>query len=107
MRIDTKELHDLTALAERPEPAEHGTVAREFEAMLLAEVWKDALSSGETQTLLGGGSADRMYREMFVDEVVRRMAGARGFGLAERLTDSMQNTASSPAADEERERDDG
>lgn len=85
MRIDTNELRNLTAMAERPEAADRGTVAQEFESMLLSEVWKDALSAGETQTLLGGGSADRMYREMFVDEVVRRVAKEGGFGLAESL----------------------
>ncbi len=107
MRIDTNELRDLTAMAERPETADRGAVTREFEAMVLAAVWKDALDSGDRETMLGGGSADRMYREMFIDEVVRRMAGAGGFGLADRLNEGARHSAPSPATTEQQETDDG
>ncbi len=56
-------------------------VAREFEALLVGEMMKQATRPTLGDTPLSGGSAARMWQEMFLDQVVR--SGAGRFGLAE------------------------
>jgi len=57
----------------------------EFEAFLVAEVWKQSQRGPRWSTLLGSGSGTRMANEMWIEELVGRAVGARGLGLAESL----------------------
>ena len=82
--MDPAALSTLTALAGREirgDPEARREVAREFEALLVGEMMKAASRSGFGGHLLDGGSAGRMWQEMFIDHVAR--AGAGRFGLAE------------------------
>ena len=59
--------------------------AEEFEAFLVAEVWKQSQRGPRWSTLLGSGSATRMTNEMWIEEVVGQAVAARGLGLADAL----------------------
>jgi len=76
-------------------------VAQEFEALLIGQMMKQAVSS--SSSTLDGGSAGRMYRELFLQEVARRMAARGGFGLARTLEDRLQAPPDSAAASENEE----
>lgn len=94
----------LEAMAADPKSIDGDRVAREFEAMLLARVWKGASQPMGVSRLLDGGSAGRMYRELMIDEVVRRAALSRGLGLAEQMAVrlSVEAEPEPPAAQEGR-----
>lgn len=87
----------LEAMAADPGSIDRARVAREFEALLMAQVWKGALRSPGVSRLLDAGSAGRMYRELLIDEVVRRAALTRGLGLAGAVADQL--SAKAEAAD--------
>lgn len=59
--------------------------SEEFEAFLVAEVWKQSQQGPRWSTLLGSGSGTRMANEMWIEEVVSQAVGARGLGLAESM----------------------
>lgn len=59
-------------------------VAKEFEAVMVGQMFK-AMRSSSSPGLLDGGSAMRTYREMLDDEMSREMARGRGLGLADAL----------------------
>ena len=90
----------LEAMAADPGSIDRARVAREFEALLLAQVWKGASRSLGVSKLLDSGSAGRMYRELLIDEVVRRAALARGLGLAGAVAAQLSSQAESAVAPE-------
>jgi len=71
-------------------------VAQEFEALLIGQMMKQAVSS--SSSTLDGGSAGRMYRELFLQEVARRIAARGGFGLARTLEDRLEAAPDGAAA---------
>jgi Rod binding domain-containing protein len=73
---------DARALALRPESATPAQAALQFEALFVAELLKSAQRPAFGESLLSGGSAGATYRDMFADEVARRLAARGGFGLA-------------------------
>ena len=74
-------LRILGAEAERNDPAALQKVAREFEALLVGEMMKQAGKPMLGESMLSGGSAGRMWQEMFLDQIVREGGGS--FGIAE------------------------
>ncbi len=73
----------LEGLGTRTDPAARAAVGREFEALLIGEITKGANRPVFGESLLSGGSAGEMWREMFLEQVVR--AGAGRFGVADAL----------------------
>lgn len=65
--------------------ANAAAVAREFESHLLGEVMKLGSRPLVESTLLDGGSAGRMFRDYFYQEVVRKASQNSGFGIATQL----------------------
>ncbi|MCP3983644.1 MAG: hypothetical protein GY723_04605 [bacterium] len=74
-------LRSLGAAAERNDAGALQKVAREFEALLVGEMMKQASKPLLEEGMLSGGSAGRMWNEMFLDQIVREGGGS--FGLAE------------------------
>lgn len=74
-------LQSLGAKAEQNDPAALRKVAQEFEALLVGEMMKQSGKPLMGEGLLSGGSAGRMWQEMFLDQVVREGGGS--FGIAE------------------------
>jgi len=84
-------VRELSAMASGERPIDAARVAREFEALLLTEVMKTASTPLGLSRILDGGSAGRLYREMFLEEVVRMGATRRGLGLAKALEEELQS----------------
>ncbi len=84
-------IRELSAMASGERPLDTGRVAREFEALLLAEMMKTASKPLGVSGILDGGSAGKMYREMFLDEVARMTAARGGLGLADSLAEKLQS----------------
>ena len=107
MRVDLQTGPSLEAMAADPSKIDGARVAREFEALLLAQVWKGALEPSGASKLLDGGSAGQMYREFFIDEVVRRVASSQGLGLADGIVARMHSTTNTETRTEPEGSDDG
>ena len=93
MKVDAPSGPSLEAMAADPSKIDGARVAREFEALLMAQVWKGAMKPSGTSKLLDSGSAGQMYREFFIDEVVRRVASSQGMGLADDIEAGMRARA--------------
>ena len=92
------EARDARALALHPEDARPAQAAREFEALLVGELLKRAQQPMLDEVPLSGGAAGAMYRDMFSDELAKRMAARGGLGLA----DAMLRRAQTPPPEESR-----
>jgi Rod binding domain-containing protein len=68
-----------------PEDATPAQAAAQFEALLVGELLKGAQRPAFGEALFSGGSAGAMYRDLFADEVAKRMAARGGLGLADAL----------------------
>jgi len=60
-------------------------VAREFEALLIGELTRQAAKPLPGTKPLVGGSAERMYREHFFQEVARLAAERGSLGIADQI----------------------
>lgn len=84
-------VRELSSMASGERPIDVGRVSQEFEALLLAELMKTALTPLGVSETLDGGSAGKIYREMFLDEVARMTAARGGLGLAKEIADQLQS----------------
>lgn len=84
-------IRELSAMASGERPIDPRRVAREFEALLLAEMMKTASAPLGISGVLDGGSAGRMYRELFLDEIARMTAARGGLGMADSLAERLQS----------------
>ncbi len=91
-----------SAHGEKDEKGGEGSKAlQEFDAYFLAQILKGAQPEGE-ESLLDGGSAGRMYRDYFYEEVARVLSEKGDFGVTKQLEDSVPASASEEP-EEERE----
>ncbi len=93
-RVDGMLLLRSANLAKTPD-AEKAT--REFDAYFLSQFLKSAGGS-EEEHMLDGGSAGRMYRDQFMDEIARVLAEHGGMGVSQQLADKV-DPAKGAAAD--------
>lgn len=61
------------------------SAAEEFEAIFISQMLGPIFDSVETDDLFGGGSAEGIYKSMFVDEVGKSAAKNGGLGIADRV----------------------
>ncbi len=61
---------------------------QDFDAYFLSQFLKSAGASSE-EHMLDGGSAGRMYRDQFFDEIARVLAEHGGIGISQQLADKM------------------
>ena len=57
--------------------------AEDFEAIFLGQMLAPMFQGLETDGLFGGGSAERVYRSMMIQEYGRAMAANGGIGIAD------------------------
>ena len=57
--------------------------AEDFEAVFLGQMLAPMFQGLETEGMFGGGSAERVYRSMMVQEYGRAMASNGGIGIAD------------------------
>ena len=69
----------------------------EFDAYFLAQILKSAQPEGE-EHMLDGGSAGRMYREQFFDEMAKFVAQQGSFGMSNQIKELNSNDAGVDAA---------
>lgn len=67
-------------------------IAREFEAVFLAEMLR-AAGAGEGATIFGGGVGEDQFSSFLIDEYARKMAARGGMGIAEMALRGMDQTA--------------
>jgi Rod binding domain-containing protein len=60
-------------------------VAEEFETMFVAQMLAPMFESLETDGITGGGSAEKAFRPMLVDEYAKEMSKQGGIGLADQV----------------------
>ena len=60
--------------------------AVEFEAVFLSQMLAPMFEQLETDGLFGGGSGERMYRSLLVQEYGRALAANGGVGIADAVT---------------------
>ncbi len=100
--VNQDSIRTLEALGGRQDADSKRQVAREFEALLVGEMTKIASKPLFGESVLGGGSAGRMWQELYMEQVVR--AGAGRFGIVDSVLASMPggDDVQEPSADEER-----
>ena len=59
--------------------------ATEFEAVFLAQMLRHMMSGIGTEGVMGGGQAEKIYRDMMVDEMGKSIAQRGGIGIADQL----------------------
>lgn len=96
---------DATRLSSRPDPATiagayKGSVsasdmqnfkktAEEFEAVFITEMLRPMFENLEPSSPFGGGSGEKIYRDMQIDEYGKAIANAGGIGLADSVMREM------------------
>lgn len=60
--------------------------ALEFEAVFLSQMLAPMFDSLETDSLFGGGSGERMYRDMLVEEYGNALSRNGGVGIADAVS---------------------
>ncbi len=87
---------ETTAALRGPAPPGPGVAPREagaeFESFLLGRILRQATQPIGGETLLDGGSAGRMYRELLYEEMSRVAAEQRSLGIAEMVARQMGKT---------------
>lgn len=63
--------------------------AQQFEAVFLSEMLRPMFANIEASEPFGGGSGEKIYRDMQVDEYGKAIARAGGIGLADNVMREM------------------
>ncbi len=66
-------------------PAAARKAATEFESTFLAQMLRQMMSGIGTDGIMGGGQAEKIYRDMMVDEMGKSIAQGGGIGIADQL----------------------
>lgn len=64
-------------------------VASDFEAQFLSQMLAPMFEGLETDGYFGGGSGEKMYRSLLVDEYGKLLAGHGGIGIADSVAREM------------------
>lgn len=90
--IDLANLQRSTALAgqavpgaDRTKPRNAREAAESFEAVFLSQMLAPMFNSIPTDSLMGGGHAEKIYRSMMVEEIGKSIAEAGGIGIADSI----------------------
>lgn len=63
--------------------------AEDFEAVFLGQMLKPMFDGIETDGMFGGGQAEKMYRDLMVDEYGKAISKAGGIGIADAVMREM------------------
>lgn len=59
--------------------------AQKFEGMFLSQMFQYMFEGVDADPMFGGGSAEKMYRSLMIDEYGKQVAGKGGLGIADRV----------------------
>jgi len=57
--------------------------ARDFEAVFISQMFEQMFAEVKTDGMGGGGSGERIFRSLMIQEIGRQMADQGGMGLAD------------------------
>jgi Rod binding domain-containing protein len=88
MDIASLQLANAARAAAVPTPQVEGmkdidATARDFEAVFISQMFEQMFADVKTDGLGGGGSGERIFRSMMIQEIGRQMANQGGMGLAD------------------------
>lgn len=72
--------------ASQPKPATAGNIdvaARDFEAVFIAQMFEQMWSEVPTDGPMGGGTGERIFRSLMIQDIGRQVAAQDGMGLAD------------------------
>ena len=76
-----------TSLAGAPKipaaPRDIDAAARDFEAVFLAQMFEQMWAEVPTDGPMGGGTGERIFRSLMIQDIGRQMASQGGMGLAD------------------------
>lgn len=81
--LETARLTGLSAAGGAAGARDAKAAAQEFEAVFLGQMLQPMFDTLGTDGLFGGGSGERMYRSMLVEEYGRALARNGGIGIAD------------------------
>lgn len=70
-------------------PEQMDKVAEEFEAQFIGQMLENMFSTVDTNSFLGGGEAEEMYRSMMIDEYGKIIARSGGVGVSDHVKREM------------------
>ena len=80
----------LAPLAPKPEiDPKIKKTASEFESMVLSQLLQPMFEALDSDGIGGGGSGERMFRPLLIDQYAQTMAKAGGIGIAEEVAREM------------------
>jgi Rod binding domain-containing protein len=88
--INPADLRSPAASLPRPK-ADLQTAARDFEALLLHQALKSGTRPLSEGGLLDGGSAGRLFRDLFLEEAARLATRDKGLGLGAEVAKAVGN----------------
>ncbi len=97
--IEALAAHARTAHVDARRPLSLEKAASEFEALLLGTLLKSGTQPIGGRSLLDGGSAGRMYRELLYQELARQATRDGAFGIGQ-LLERLPATGTGDARDE-------
>jgi Rod binding domain-containing protein len=71
--------------------------ASEFETMVLAQMLQPMFEALDSDGMFGGGSGERMFRPMLVDQYAQAMSKAGGVGIAQSVAEEMMRLQTAQA----------
>ena len=81
--------HGLTPGLNSKDPKAMRQAAQEFEAVFLSQMFGHVFDSLKTDSVFGGGQAEKVYRSLLVDEYGKTMARAGGIGIGDAVLAQM------------------
>jgi len=63
--------------------------AEDFESMMISQMLRPMFAGLKTEAPFGGGNAEKMWRDVMVDEMGKEMTKAGGIGIADQVMKEM------------------
>jgi Rod binding domain-containing protein len=77
------------AVAKGASKAEISDAAEKFEGMFLSQMFQYMFEGVDADPMFGGGSAEKMYRSLMIDEYGKQVAAKGGLGIADHVYDTL------------------
>lgn len=77
------------AVAKGADKAAIRDAAQKFEGMFLSQMFQYMFEGVDADPMFGGGSAEKMYRSLMIDEYGKQVANKGGLGIANHVYDTL------------------
>lgn len=69
----------------------HEQIGRDIESMFIQQFLKDMYANISVDPNFGGGHAEEMYRQLFIEELAKEIPKKNGIGIARKITDDISS----------------